>query len=153
MAQVDRLLNSGMQKPGNRGNEASVDCVLVKMSVKTENQGRREMREGLKPEEGKNRNYLPPTLVRMINAICDILVTARAQWRRDKREPPISGAHKGSNLIGHNSHPPKTTWEPVLTVRSSQRVSPKGCVTAEAETAMEGSLHVDFTVPVLSSLK
>lgn len=92
MAQVDRLLNSGMQKPGNRGNEASVDCVLVKMSVKTENQGCREMREGLKPEEGKNRNYLPPTLVRMINAICDILVTARAQWRRDKREPPISGA-------------------------------------------------------------
>lgn len=87
------------------------------------------------------------------DVIWDILVTAHAQWRRNEREPPISGAHKGSNLIGRNSHLPKTTWEPVLTVRSSQRVSPKGCVTAEAETAMEGSLHVDFTVPVLSSLK
>lgn len=70
MAQVGGLLNSGMQKPGNWGNGASVDsdCVLVKMSVKTEKQGCREMLEGLKPEE-KNRNHLPPTLLRMINAI------------------------------------------------------------------------------------
>lgn len=78
MAQVGGLLNSGMQEPGNRGNRASVDndCVLVKMSVKTENQvRRREMLEGLKPEEAKNRNYLPPTLLRTINAICDITVT------------------------------------------------------------------------------
>lgn len=64
MAQVGGLLNSGMQEPGNWGNGASVDsdCVLVKMSVKTEHQGCREMLEGLKPEEGKNRDYLPPTL-------------------------------------------------------------------------------------------
>lgn len=64
MAQVGGLLNSGMQEPGNWGNGASADsdCVLVKMSVKTEHQGCREMLEGLKPEEGKNRNYLPPTL-------------------------------------------------------------------------------------------
>lgn len=77
MVQVGRLLNLGMQESGNWGNRASVDndCVLVKMSVKTENQGGREMWEGLKPEEEKSRNYLPPTLLRMINAICDILVT------------------------------------------------------------------------------
>lgn len=40
VAQVGGLLNSGRQEPGNWGNGASVDndCVLVKMSVKTENQ-------------------------------------------------------------------------------------------------------------------
>lgn len=98
MAKVDQLLSSGMQEPGNWGNRASVDneCVLVKMSVKTDPNRHREILGGLRPEGGtaKNGNCLPPALSRIISATSVKSPSPGTQCRHDTCEPGVFVKHR-----------------------------------------------------------